>query len=71
MIQKVKHSNETSILDITHESLIRNWRYLEQWANEEFNNYTISLDFEQQLNRWVESDKSNGFLIVHWSTDLF
>ena len=55
--------NETSILDITHESLIRNWEYLEQWAKEEFNNYTISLDFEQQLNRWVKSDKSKGFLL--------
>jgi hypothetical protein len=55
--------NDTDVLDITHESLIRNWEYLEQWALEEFNNYTISLDFEQQLNRWVESDKSNGFLL--------
>ena len=55
--------NESSILDITHESLIRNWEYLEQWAKEEFDNYTISLDFEQQLNRWVESEKSNSFLL--------
>ncbi|MDP9230839.1 MAG: ATP-binding protein, partial [Bacteroidota bacterium] len=47
--------NEIDILDITHESLIRNWEYLEQWAKEEFDNFTISLDFEQQLNRWVES----------------
>ncbi len=51
------------ILDITHESLIRNWEYLKEWATEEFNNYTISLDFEQQLNRWVESGNSNGFLL--------
>lgn len=55
--------NEEDILDITHESLIRNWEYLGQWAKEEFDNYTISLDFEQQLNRWVESGKSNGFLL--------
>ena len=55
--------SENSILDITHESLIRNWEYLEQWAKEEFDNYTISLDFEQQLNRWVESDKSKDFLL--------
>ena len=55
--------NDDDVLDITHESLIRNWEYLEQWAQEEFNNYTISLDFEQQLNRWVQSDKSNGFLL--------
>ncbi len=54
---------EDDVLDITHESLIRNWAYLEEWATEEFNNYTISLDFEQQLNRWVDSGKSNDFLL--------
>ncbi len=54
---------DDDILDITHESLIRNWEYLEEWATEEFNNYTISLDFEQQLKRWVESGNSNGFLL--------
>ncbi len=54
---------EDDVLDITHESLIRNWAYLEEWAKEEFDNYTISLDFEQQLNRWVESGKSSGFLL--------
>ncbi|MCU0357184.1 MAG: ATP-binding protein [Cyclobacteriaceae bacterium] len=51
------------VLDITHESLIRNWEYLEAWAKEEFDNYAVSQDFEQQLNRWVESNKSNGFLL--------
>jgi hypothetical protein len=54
---------EANVLDITHESLIRNWEYLERWAKEEFENYTISLDFEQQLNRWVESGKAKGFLL--------
>jgi energy-coupling factor transporter ATP-binding protein EcfA2 len=54
---------DDDVLDITHESLIRNWEYLEEWAKEEFDNYTVSLDFEQQLNRWVESKKSNGFLL--------
>ncbi len=54
---------ENDILDITHESLIRNWEYLRQWAREEFDNNTISLDFKQQLKRWVESGKSNNFLL--------
>lgn len=54
---------DDDVLDITHESLIRNWEYLEKWAQEEFHDYTVSLDFEQQLNRWVESKKSNGFLL--------
>ena len=55
--------HENDVLDITHESLIRNWEYLGQWAKDEFDNYTISLDFEQQLNRWVESGKSGDFLL--------
>ena len=43
--------------------LIRNWEYLGQWAKEEFDNYAISIDFEQQLNRWVGSGKSKAFLL--------
>ena len=54
---------ESDVLDITHESLIRNWENLEQWAKDEFNSYTISLDFSQQLNRWIESKKSDDFLL--------
>jgi energy-coupling factor transporter ATP-binding protein EcfA2 len=51
------------VLDITHESLIRNWHYLEEWALEEYEDYTVYLDFEKQLNRWVNSDKSSGYLL--------
>jgi hypothetical protein len=54
---------ENDVLDITHESLIRNWDYLKNWAEEEYDNYTVYLDYEQQLNRWVESGKSNAFLM--------
>jgi hypothetical protein len=51
------------VLDITHESLIRNWENLGQWAKEEFDSYTVSLDFGQQLGRWMESNKSGDFLL--------
>ncbi len=54
---------ESSVLDITHESLIRNWDFLGHWAKEEYDNYTTFIDFEQQLNRWVQSGKSNSFLL--------
>lgn len=50
------------VLDITHESLIRNWEYLEEWAKEEFESYSVSLDFGQQLSRWVKSNKSSAYL---------
>jgi len=65
-ITEEAESNELrddDVLDITHESLIRNWEYLEKWAQEEFHDYTVSLDFEQQLNRWVDSGKSGGYLL--------
>ena len=55
--------DENDVLDITHESLIRNWDYLKNWAEEEYDNYTVYLDYEQQLNRWVDSGKSNSFLM--------
>ncbi len=51
------------VLDITHESLIRNWQYLGRWAKEEFENRSVFSDFERQAGRWVDSDKSNAFLL--------
>jgi len=52
-----------SVLDITHESLIRNWGLLTSWAREEYDHLTIYLDFKKQMDRWLESNKSRGFLL--------
>ncbi len=52
-----------TVLDITHESLIRNWTKLNQWANQEFEFYSTYQDFRKQLDRWKESGKSDGFLL--------
>jgi len=52
-----------SVLDITHESLIRNWALLLSWAQEEYDHLVIYQDFKKQLDRWVESQKSGGFLL--------
>ncbi|MBX2954616.1 MAG: ATP-binding protein [Cyclobacteriaceae bacterium] len=52
-----------TVLDITHESLIRNWSKLNTWAAREFDFYSTYLDFRKQLDRWKESGKSNGFLL--------
>jgi hypothetical protein len=62
-LEEVSELKESDVLDITHESLIRNWENLGQWAKEEFDSYTISLDFRQQLNRWTDSNKSGDFLL--------
>ncbi len=52
-----------TVLDITHESLIRNWNKLNQWANREFEFYSSFLDFQKQLDRWKKSGKSRGYLL--------
>lgn len=54
---------EKDILDITHESLIRNWGKLDEWAKEEEENKQIFKDFEKQLNRWISSGYSKDFLL--------
>ena len=58
-----QHLKPETVLDITHESLIRNWGLLKDWATEEFNHLTVYLDFKKQLDRWLESNKSTGFLL--------
>ncbi|MEP6615301.1 MAG: hypothetical protein ABJA57_01920 [Ginsengibacter sp.] len=52
-----------TVLDITHESLIRNWNKLRQWANKEFEFYSTYLDFKKQLDRWKKSNRSRGYLL--------
>lgn len=62
-IEEIPELQPDTVLDITHESLIRNWERLESWANEEYHNLTTYLDFRQQVRRWLEHDKSGGFLL--------
>jgi energy-coupling factor transporter ATP-binding protein EcfA2 len=52
-----------TVLDITHESLIRNWNKLNQWASKEFEYYSTFQDFQKQLSRWKKSGKSSGYLL--------
>src|SRR5690606_7759161 len=52
-----------SVLDITHESLIRNWSKLNKWASREYEFYSTFLDFKKQMDRWKQSGKSSDFLL--------
>jgi energy-coupling factor transporter ATP-binding protein EcfA2 len=54
---------DDAVLDIIHESLIRNWSRLRDWANREYEFYSIYQDFRKQLDRWKNSGKSNNFLL--------
>ncbi len=59
------------ILDITHEALIRNWKTLGKWLEEEQANHTDYLDFRVQLNRWLANDKKDEFLLSLGSLSFF
>jgi hypothetical protein len=52
-----------TVLDITHESLIRNWELLTRWAKEEYDRFMVYQDFKKQLDRWLGSNKAAGFLL--------
>ena len=52
-----------TVLDITHESLIRNWGLLLTWAKEEYDHLTVYEDLKKQLDRWLHSKKARGFLL--------
>lgn len=52
-----------TVLDITHEALIRNWEILSYWEVEEKENYNNYQDFAIQLERWKNNNKSKEFLL--------
>ena len=52
-----------AVLDITHESLIRNWAHLAEWAKQEAEEVRIAEDFQQQAERWQANGETSGFLL--------
>ncbi|TAL61826.1 MAG: hypothetical protein EPN85_03970 [Bacteroidetes bacterium] len=56
-------THKHTILDITHESLIRNWSVLKNWADEEYENWQQFHDFNKQLQRWISNEKQKGYLL--------
>lgn len=59
----VKELPADTVLDITHEALIRNWKLLNQWAKKEFEYYSTFIDFKKQLQRWIDNGKSSDYLL--------
>ena len=52
-----------TVLDITHESLIRNWKLLKTWTEQEHEKLLNFQDFDKQMQRWLEHNKSSNFLL--------
>lgn len=52
-----------SVLDVTHEALIRNWSRLNKWAEKEFEYFEIYKDLKKQVDRWVDNNRSKRYLL--------
>jgi len=61
---QTQYLSSDTVLDITHEALIRNWEYLIGWNNEELDNFNNFNDFNIQLQRWINNNKSNDYLLA-------
>ena len=60
-----------TILDITHEALLRNWGKLDEWAWEEHEREIIFHELESQLDKWLKNDKSTEHLLSAGSLSYF
>lgn len=62
---------DKTTLDITHESLIRNWKELNEWTLEESDNMIVLEDFRKQLNLWKNSNKNKNYLLSEGTLNYF
>lgn len=62
---------DTDILDITHESLIRNWTDLTEWTKKDHENVSIIEDLKKQVERWEQKNRSSDYLLTIGSLSYF
>jgi len=60
-----------TILDITHEALMRNWNRLGKWALEEHERVIIYRDLQTQLEKWLQNKKGKEYLLTAGSLNYF
>lgn len=52
-----------TVLDVTHEALIRNWKMLAEWNIEEESDIKDFHDLNSQMQLWVKNDKNPSYLL--------
>jgi hypothetical protein len=52
-----------TVLDVTHEALIRNWKLLSEWDIEEATDMKDFHDLNTQMQLWIRSDKQSEYLL--------
>ncbi len=62
---------DDDILDITHESLIRNWTELTEWTKQDHENVSVINDLKKQVERWEQQARSKDYLLTIGSLSYF
>jgi len=52
-----------TLLDITHEALIRNWEQLKQWVEDDHKNERLFMELTTQFHRWEQHQRSSPYLL--------
>ncbi len=52
-----------TVLDVTHEALIRNWKMLSEWDVQEAADMKDFYDFNSQMQLWIINDKNPSYLL--------
>ncbi|MBO4372174.1 MAG: hypothetical protein J5826_04510, partial [Bacteroidales bacterium] len=60
-----------TVLDVTHEALIRNWKMLAEWAAEEETFLKDYHDFATQMNRWLSHNREEQYLLSSGTYSYF
>ena len=60
---EVENLNKNTALEISHESLIRNWILLKKWAHLDSQDYQTFKDLRSQTYKWEENQQSKNYLL--------
>ena len=66
-----KQLNPSTLLDITHEALIRNWKLLGKWTKEEHDSSEIYREIDSFVERWNKNNKEKKYLLPEGNYDYF
>ena len=68
---QIKSLDRNDPLEISHESLIRNWVSLKKWAELDSQDYQTFKDLRVQCDKWENSNRSKNYLLSIGPLDYF
>ena len=70
-VLETEYLSGDTVLDVTHEALIRNWKLLSQWDAEEQANLNEYNEFNTSVQRWLNNGRTPEFLLPSGNYAVF